>query len=192
MSAMDKGNAPSRGTGGAQEDTTLEQNRHHQPCDPSIAGGGGRGEAGDLLPDRDKVLEALRFLHRGEAVMLNAKTAQGMSGLYVADLAEATDWAVERNGPDGLNVYVSAARIRDGFSGRKAGDADVVGSRWLWADLDPDKKDPRPIEVKRAELLDRLTVKDWIDSAVESSLIATRIVCVVSPGPKATVPLAAT
>lgn len=142
-------------TGGKGQDRSVNHTINGDSIAPNVPGADPEG----LLPNRDKVLEALRFLHRGEAVMLNAKTAQGMSGRLHADLAEAADWAVERNGAGGLNVYVSAARIRDGFSGRKAGDADVVGSRWLWADLDPDKKDPRPIEVKRAELLDRLTVK---------------------------------
>lgn len=77
MSAMDKGNAPSRGTGGAQEDTTLEQNRHHQPCAPSIAGGGGRGEAGGLLPNPEEAASFLESWRPGGPWVLTAISVEG-------------------------------------------------------------------------------------------------------------------
>ncbi|WP_444791358.1 phage/plasmid primase, P4 family [Roseinatronobacter sp. NSM] len=104
--------------------------------------------------------------------MVNAKVGKGMPGHIGADLAAAVQWAVGKNG-GGNNTYTPPARLRPEYTEpKKARDADVAGSRWLWADLDPDKQDKgKPFAERRAACLARLTTELPADVPAPSAIV---------------------
>lgn len=150
MSAMDKGNAPSRGTGGAQEDTTLEQNRHHQPCAPSIAGGGGRGEAGDLLPNPE---EAASFLERwrpgGPWVLARLPVEGGIPQVETfSDPDAVRKWVRDHSGGR-WNLYFTVNETA-GPVHKKPEKADIAAATGLHVDVDPRTGEKLEAERERA------------------------------------------
>lgn len=147
---------PPLGTEGAQENNGGDRD----PCKvkEDIPANGGAGDQNCLLSDPEKVRDALAWLRPAGQWSLHSKANEGpFRGRQFADLGAAARWAGGENAGAATNVYIALADLREGFTGTKAKDIDVVSSRWLWVDLDPDKKDARPFAVKRAELLARLT-----------------------------------
>jgi len=170
MSGGEKENAPSSGTeaGGAGEDRAGHQNIIGDSIDPDAAG----ADQNSLGPDADAIRKALRYLHPEGRWMVNAKVGKGMPGHIGADLAAAVQWAVGQNGR-GNNTYTPPARLRPEYTEpKKAADADVAGSRWLWADLDPDKRDAgKPFAERRAACLARLTTELPADVPAPSAIV---------------------
>lgn len=125
-----------------------------------------------MLPDADAIREALRYLHPDGPWMVNAKVGRGMPGRIGADLDAAVHWAVGENGR-GNNTYTAPARLRPDYTlPKKAKDVDVAGSRWLWADLDPEKKDKGlPFAERQAKCLARLTTERPADVPAPSAVI---------------------
>lgn len=156
-------------TGGKGEDRA----GHQVIIGDSIAPDATVADQKDLLPDADAIREALRYLHPEGSWMVNAKTAKGMPGSIGADLDAAVQWAVEQNGAHRRNTYMAPARLRPDYAlPKKAKDVDVSGSRWLWADLDPDKKDKSlPFAARQAACLARLTTERPADVPAPSAVI---------------------
>lgn len=155
-------------TGGKGEDRA----GHQVIIGDSIAPDATGADQKDLLPDADAIREALRYLHPDGPWMVNAKVGRGMPGRIGADLDAAVQWALGENGR-GNNTYMAPARLRPEYTEpKKARDVDVEGSRWLWADLDPDKgnKD-KPFAERQAACLARLTTARPADVPAPSAVV---------------------
>lgn len=167
MSAMDKGNAPSRGTGGAQEDRTLEQNRHHQPCAPSIAGGGGRGEAGDLLPNPEEAVAFLEGWRPGGPWVLTAISVKGggTQTVTLTDPGEVRQWVQDHSGGR-WNLYFTVNETFGPVTSKpkKTGLAAATG---LHVDVDP--RPGEELEAERERALRLLRAYDPAPTAIVDS-----------------------
>lgn len=158
-----------QGTGGEGQDRAAA---HHTTSGDSLAETPTGNDRNSLGPDADAIRKALRYLHPEGRWMVNAKVGVRMKGHIGADLAAAVQWAVGQNGR-GVNTYAPPARLRPEYAEpKKAGDADVAGSRWLWADLDPDKKGKdKPFAERRAACLARLTTELPADVPAPSAIV---------------------
>lgn len=170
MSGAEK-KAPGAGTGTGGKGEHEDRNPNINPG--SIADAVTGADQNLLGPDADMIREALRYLHPEGRRMVNAKTAKGMLGHIGADLGATVQWAVEQNGTHRRNAYMAPARLRPDYTApKKAKDVDVAGSRWLWVDLDPDKKDTgKPFAERKAGCLARLTIERPADVPAPSAIV---------------------
>ena len=171
MNGGEEGRTPGAGqqTGGAGEN----ENDHPNIIPETIPVDAAGTDQKDLLPDANAIREALSYLHREGPWMVNAKTTKGMPGRIGSSLDDVVQWAVEQNGEHRRNAYMAPARLRPDYTLRKkAKDVDVVGSSWLWADIDPDKKAVNlPFAERKAACLAKLTTERPADVPAPSAVV---------------------
>jgi hypothetical protein len=108
------------------------------------------------MTDTEKFLRELG--HETRLVVINPQAGEGevhiKSAPFTLDkIDKALAWIDSAN-KAGWNVYWTPNKVRDGFTGNKAAEADIVEARYVWADIDPDIKSHGTYGAARKALTD--------------------------------------